>query len=141
MDQERFESREIRESRDRIADDIRDVAYNANVVERAKSAVGDRVESAKSAAKDAMGRAQDAASNVRPMENPMLMLLGGLAIGFLIGMLIPVSRFENERLGPVADDLKGRMREAGIEAARRGGEVIKESIEAATESAAASRYE
>src|SRR6185312_13558850 len=77
-------------------------------------------------------RAKGAVGNVG--DNPMLMLLGGLAVGFLIGMLVPVSRFENEQLGPVADDLKGRVREAGAQAARRGGEVIKESIEAATES-------
>jgi len=77
-------------------------------------------------------RAKDAVNGVG--DNPMLMLLGGLAVGFLIGMLIPVSRFENEQLGPVADDLRGRVREAGAQAARRGGEVIKESIEAATES-------
>jgi hypothetical protein len=70
----------------------------------------------------------------RAADNPMLMLLGGLAVGFLIGMLVPVSRFEHEQLGPVADDLKGRVREAGAHAARRGGEMIKESIDAATES-------
>lgn len=56
-------------------------------------------------------------------DNPMLMLLGGLAVGFLVGMLVPVSRFENENLGPVADDLKRRSRDA-----------IKESIEAAVSS-------
>lgn len=54
-------------------------------------------------------------------DNPMLMLLGGLAVGFIIGALVPVSRFENERLGPVAGDLKDRMREA-----------VKDSIDAAT---------
>lgn len=64
-------------------------------------------------------------------DNPMLMLLGGLAVGFIIGMLVPVSRFENEQLGPVADDLRDRVREAGAQAARRGGEAIRESIEAA----------
>ena len=106
MDQERFETEEVTDT---------------SMVGRAKDAA-DRAKNA----------ASDAASNVG--DNPMLMLLGGLAVGFLIGMLIPVSRFENEQLGPVADDLKGRMRDAGVQAARRGGEVIKESIEAATES-------
>ena len=77
-------------------------------------------------------RAKDAVSSAN--DNPMLMLLGGLAVGFLIGMLVPVSRFENEQIGPVADDLKGRARQAGAQAARRGGEVIRESIEAATTS-------
>jgi hypothetical protein len=139
MDQERFDSREVREARDRVADDLRDVADNADAVRRSKDTIGDRIESAKSAAQGAMSSAQDALGNLRPSENPMLMLLGGLAAGFLIGMIVPISRFENERLGPVAGDLKSRMREAGVQAARRGGEVIKESIEAATESAAASR--
>ncbi|HKE37046.1 MAG TPA: hypothetical protein VKB39_06420 [Candidatus Baltobacteraceae bacterium] len=81
-------------------------------------------------------RAKDAMRDLQPTDNPMLMLLGGLAVGFIIGMLVPISRFENEQLGPVADDLKGRVREAGAHVARRGGEVIKESIDAATESAA-----
>jgi hypothetical protein len=115
MDQERFETSEI---------------GDAGMVDRAKSAINERVETAKSAMRDATNTMRD----MQPADNPMLMLLGGLAIGFLIGMLIPVSRFENEQLGPVADDLKDRVREAGAQAARRGGEVIKESIDAATES-------
>ena len=119
MDQERFETSEI---------------GNAGMVDRAKSAISDRVETAKSTMRDATSNMRD----LQPGDNPMLMLLGGLAIGFLIGMLIPVSRFENEQLGPMADDLKGRVREAGAQAARRGGDVIKESIEAATESMTAS---
>jgi hypothetical protein len=92
----------------------------------------DRFETEKISDAGIVDRAKDAIGNLRPSDNPMLMLLGGLAIGFLIGMLVPVSRFENEQLGPVADDLKGRVREAGVQAARRGGEMIKESIDAAT---------
>jgi hypothetical protein len=115
MNQERFETSEI---------------GDASMVDRAKSAINDRIETAKSTIREASNRMRD----MQPADNPMLMLLGGLAIGFLIGMLVPVSRFENEQLGPVADDLKGRMREAGAQAARHGGEVIKESIEVATES-------
>jgi hypothetical protein len=111
MDQERFETPEMSETGDA-----------GSMIGRAKGAIADRVQDAK-----------DAVGNLQPADNPMLMLLGGLAVGFVIGMLVPVSRFENEQLGPVADDLKDRVREAGAQAARRGGEVIKESIEAATE--------
>ena len=98
MDQERFEVWEVSEERDNAAEDVRERAGGA--VQRAK---------------DALGSATD---------NPMLMLLGGLAVGVLLGMLLPITRFENERIGPVADDLKGRARDA-----------IKDSIEAAAESA------
>lgn len=97
----------------------------------------ERFETAEVTETTMIDRAKSAADSVG--DNPMLLLLGGLAVGFLIGMLIPVSRFENEQLGPVADDLKGRVRDAGAQAARRGGEVIKESIEAATESMTTSR--
>lgn len=120
MDQERRETPQI---------------GDAGMIDRAKSAIGDQLGSAK----DAMGSAKDAMSSIRPADNPMLMLLGGLAVGFIIGMLVPISRFENEQLGPVADDLKDRVREAGAQAARRGGEVIKDSIDAATESVGTTR--
>jgi len=63
------------------------------------------------------------------------MLIGGLAVGFLIGLVLPVTRFESERIGPIADDMKGRVREAGNEVVRRGGEVIKETIEGGRQAA------
>ncbi len=151
MDQERSEVREIEEARERVAQDVRSVAYNANVVERAKESVQDRVDDAKQmmgervrGAREKLESARDSmremARNMptNPTESPIGMLLGGLAIGFLIGMLLPVSRFESERIGPMTEEMKGRMRRAGSEVMRRGGEVIKETIESARETATSS---
>lgn len=42
--------------------------------------------------------------------HPMVMLLAGMAAGVLVGMLLPVTRLETERLRPMM---------------RRGGEAIK----------------
>ena len=67
------------------------------------------------------------------LRNPIALLIGGLAVGFLVGVLLPVSQFETERLKPIADDVKGRVADAGEAAVRRGQAVIKESIEAAQE--------
>jgi hypothetical protein len=61
-----------------------------------------------------------------------------MAVGFLIGMMLPPTRFESERIGPMADGMKDRMREAGGEVMRRGTEVIKDTIEATKEAATAS---
>lgn len=61
-------------------------------------------------------------------ENPVAMLLGGMAAGFLVGLLLPVSQYESERLRPIADDVKERVRDAGGEVMRRGSEVLKETI-------------
>ncbi|HEV2261454.1 MAG TPA: hypothetical protein VGR69_04085 [Candidatus Rubrimentiphilum sp.] len=125
MDQERYESNEIMDARERVTEDVREVAYNANVVERAQHAMG------------------EAGMRVRHMtvENPMAMLLAGMAVGFLIGMLLPVSRFEFERIGPIAEDMKDRARAAGGEMIRRGTEVIKESIKASGDGSTSMRPE
>lgn len=148
MDQERNEVRQVEDARERVAQDVRSVAHNANVVDRAKEtaqskiddakdAVTERVRGAKEKLQSARDSMRDMASNmpVNPADNPLGMLFAGLAIGFLIGMLLPVSQFESERLGPMTDTMKDRMRQAGSEVARRGGEVIKETISATKEAA------
>lgn len=148
MDQDRSEVRQVEEARERVAEDVRNVAYNANVVDRAKERAQDRADDARQMMSDRIRGARERLESARdsmrdmarnmpmnPMENPMGMLFAGLAAGFLIGMLLPVSRFESERLGPMTDEMKQRMRRAGTEVMRRGGEVIKETIESATETA------
>lgn len=133
MDQERYEFREVEDARERVADDVRSVAYNANVVERGKEAAQSKMDDVK----HAIGNAGMRVRNVT-IENPMGMLLAGMAVGFLIGMMLPPTRFESERIGPMADEMKDRMREAGGEVMRRGTEVIKDTIEATKEAATAS---
>ncbi|HZT11952.1 MAG TPA: hypothetical protein VFA29_04085 [Candidatus Baltobacteraceae bacterium] len=168
MDQERSEVREVEEARRRVADDVRSVAYNANVVDRAKENIQGRIDDMKGGVTDRLGdmrdrvgdgvegmrdrvsdvrdslqeRMQGMARNI-PLrgDNPIGMLLAGMAIGFLVGLLLPVTQFENERLGPVADEMKDRVRQARSEVVRRGGEVIKETIEAARETATTSLRE
>ena len=55
-------------------------------------------------ASDVKERARGAAGLVR--ENPLGLLLGAAAVGFLLGSLIPSTRIEDERLGPMGDQLK-----------------------------------
>ncbi len=144
MDQERYEFREVEDARERVAEDVRSVAYNANVVERTKEAAQNKIDDAKGAVMDRVQGAKDAIGSagmrVRDVtvENPIGMLLAGMAVGFLVGMMLPVTRFESERIGPMTDQMKDKMREAGGEIVRRGGEVIKDTIEATKEAATAS---
>jgi len=153
MDQERNEVREVELARERVAQDVRNVAENANVVQRTKENVQGRIDDARGAMTDRVSDVRDKLSDARdniasnlgsmrenmgsvnPMENPVAMLIGGLAIGFLIGMVLPVSQFESERIGPMTDDMKDRVRQARTEVVRRGSEVIKETIEASKEAA------
>jgi len=68
-------------------------------------------------------------------ENPIGLALGGLAAGFLVGMLLPSTRIEDERVGPMADELKSKATETAQEAVDRGKEVTSQVAEKAVETA------
>jgi hypothetical protein len=64
-------------------------------------------------------------------ENPAGLAIGAVAVGFLAGLMIPTTRTERERLGPIATEVKEKARETGQEAAERGKEVVDQATEAA----------
>jgi F0F1-type ATP synthase membrane subunit b/b' len=68
-------------------------------------------------------------------ENPLGLAIGAVAIGFLAGLAVPSTRVEDERLGPVADEVKDRVRETGQEALERGKEVAREAASSTAEAA------
>jgi gas vesicle protein len=68
-------------------------------------------------------------------ENPLGLAFGGVAVGFIAGLVIPSTRVENERLGPVADEVKDKARDTGQEAFERGKEVAQQAASSATETA------
>jgi hypothetical protein len=142
MDQERDQIREVDDARRRVAEDVRSVAENANVVERAKETAQNKMDDMKSTmsarvqqAREKLMDARDQMQRMSPAENPIGMLIAGLAVGFLIGLALPVTRFESERLGPLTQDMKDKARQASGEVMRRGSEVIKETISAGKDAA------
>jgi ElaB/YqjD/DUF883 family membrane-anchored ribosome-binding protein len=99
------------------------------------SRVGDATPSGgqvKQQAKRAVGLAQ---------ENPLGLAIGAAAIGFLAGLAVPSTRVENERLGPVADQVKDKVKETGQEALDRGKQVAQEVASSAAETARQSTQE
>ena len=91
--------------------------------------VGDAVPSGdqvKRTARRAAGLAQ---------ENPLGLAIGAAAVGFLAGLVVPSTRVEDQRLGPVADQVKDRARETGQEALERGKQVAQEAVSSAAETA------
>jgi hypothetical protein len=93
---------EIADTRERMGDTIDALGYKADVKGRAKEG-----------ARRAAGVAQ---------ENPLGLAVGAAAAGFLAGMLIPSSRVEDEKLGPMADEVKQQARDTGRELAERAQE-------------------
>ena len=66
-------------------------------------------------------------------ENPLGLAIGATAVGFVAGMLIPSTRVEDEKIGPMADQVKDRAKESGQEALERGKHVAQEAAEVAKE--------
>jgi hypothetical protein len=54
-----------------------------------------------------------------------------VAVGFVCGVLAPSTRVENEKLGPLADQVKATAAEAGQEALERGKATAQEAASAA----------
>jgi hypothetical protein len=106
----------------------------------AKDAVTDRARSVVSTVTDAAPDAQDVKQGARKVglskQNPIGLAIGGAAVGFLAGLLLPKTRVEDDTLGPVSDDLKERASEAGSEALERGKHIAEETFESAKQAAA-----
>ncbi len=68
-------------------------------------------------------------------ENPLGLVLSGLAVGFLAGVLAPVSEVERERLAPLRDELVDRAQRAADDVVQHGRSVFEETAAAVTASA------
>jgi len=68
-------------------------------------------------------------------RNPLGLVIAGAAAGFLAGLFTPSTRIEDEKLGPVADQVKAGAIEAGQEALQHGKEVAQAATESAVETA------
>jgi hypothetical protein len=138
---------EIADTRERMGDTIDALGYKADVKSRAKDNVVGKVDSVK----ESLGLAGQKASDVTPdaeqvkgqvrkaagvaQENPLGLALGAAAAGFLLGMLVPSSRVEDEKLGPMADRVKEQAKETGQEALERGKQVAQAAAQSAADTA------
>jgi gas vesicle protein len=119
-----------------MGDTVEALGYKADVPGRAKNRVSEmksRVTGATPGGEDVRQGAQRAAGVAQ--ENPLGLAIGATAVGFVAGMLVPSTDIENERIGPVADQVKEKAKETGQEAMERGREVVQQTAESAKETA------
>ena len=149
---------EIEQTRADLGETVEAVGYKADVPSRAKDAVSDKVKNMKSKLSDTATRAKetvtgaaDRASDATPSrgqvkqttrraagmarENPLGLAIGATALGFLAGLAVPSTRVEDEKLGPVADQVKDKVKETGQEALDRGRQVAQEVASSAVDTA------
>ncbi len=131
---------EIEETRARMGDTVDAIGYKTDVKSRAgdwvshkKDAVTGRV---RGATPDGEGVKETARRGVGvAKENPLGLAIGGAAVGFVVGLLAPSTRIEDERMGEVADQVKGTLKDTGQEALERGKQVAQEATQTAKETA------
>ena len=120
----------MRPSAPRMGETVSDTATRAKeAVVGTASRAGDATPSrgqVKQAGRRAAGMAK---------ENPLGLAIGAAALGFLAGLAVPSTRVEDEKLGPVADQVKDRVKETGQEALDRGKQVAQEVASTAADTA------
>jgi hypothetical protein len=114
---------EIARTRAEMGDTVEAIGYKADVKSRVKDKISGATPDGRQV-KRAAGVAQ---------ENPLGLAIGGIAVGFLAGMLAPSSRVEDEKLGPMADQVKDQIKATGQEAVERGKDVAQQAAETAKE--------
>jgi ElaB/YqjD/DUF883 family membrane-anchored ribosome-binding protein len=68
-------------------------------------------------------------------DNPLLLAVGAVAAGFLIGIALPGTRMEDEKLGPKADEVKSQAMQRGSEMIERAGDKAQETVQRTTDQA------
>ena len=131
---------QIEQTRAEMGDTVEAIGYKADVKQRTSDWVSDKkgavVDRVRGATPDTEGVKQGARRGVGiAKENPLGLAVGGAAVGFLAGLLIPSTRVEDERIGQVADQVKDTVRETGQEALERGKQVAQEAGQTAMETA------
>jgi Protein of unknown function (DUF3618) len=114
---------DIERTRAEMDETVDALGYKADVKSRAK-------EKLSRATPD--GRQMKRAANTA-QENPLGLAIGGIAVGFLVGLAVPSTRVEDEKIGPVADQVKDQIKETGQEAVERGKDVAQQAAETAKE--------
>jgi len=135
----------IEETRARVGDEVEALSYKTDVGARLDDYVDDKKEAVVSRVRSATGTVTSAASAVVPSNrrlrsmrdsaerNPLGLVVGGTAVGFLVGLLVPSTRVEDEHIGEMASELKDTAREAGQDALERGKDVAQSALETVNE--------
>lgn len=100
--------------------------------EGARNYAAEAAEAARERASAAYSTARDTASTVRSRtaggieESPLAAVIGGIAVGVLLGTLLPRSQKEAEALGPIGDKLSALAKNALAAAKDAGQDTLDE---------------
>jgi gas vesicle protein len=127
---------DIEETRGQMGETVEALGYKADVPARARDRV-DTIKSKVTGSTPSSGDMKQGARQAAGMaqENPLGLAIGAVAVGFVAGLAVPSTKVEDERIGPMADQLKEKAKETGQEAVERGRDVVAQTAESAKETA------
>ncbi|MBV8600748.1 MAG: DUF3618 domain-containing protein [Candidatus Eremiobacteraeota bacterium] len=145
--------RQIEATRERIGETADAIGYKADVPSRVRENIADRVDGVKETILDRVGGIRDtigghvdtiagatadATDNVRGatskvIGNPLGLAIGAWSVGFLAGLLMPMSELEERGLSPIRDRIEQSVQDADL--IERGKRVIHSATQAAADSA------
>ena len=136
---------EIDETRARVGNEVDALSYKTDVPAR----VGDFVDDKKQAVKDKVTGVKDAitgtTSDTLPSgeqisklkdtaeRNPLGLAIGGAAVGFVAGLLLPSTRVEDQQMGEMSDRMIDAAKETASEALESGKQVAQDAADSASE--------
>jgi len=139
---------EIEETRARVGQEVDALSYKTDVPAR----MGDFVDDKKQAVAGAVSGAKDAitgaTSNILPSgekvgrfkdaaeRNPLGLVAGGVAAGFVAGMLLPATRLENRTMGETSDRLIDAAKQTADDAVESGKQIAQEAADSARDQGA-----
>lgn len=136
---------DIEETRARVGDEVDALSYKTDVPARVGDYVDDKKQAVKdkvSGVKDAIvGTTSDALPNgqqlgkVKDMaeRNPLGLVIGGAALGFVAGLLIPSTRLEDKQMGEMSDKVIDAAKETASDALESGKQIAHEAADTAKE--------
>lgn len=131
----------IDETRARVGDEVEALSYKTDVgarlddyVDEKKEAVASTVRGAKESVTGVVGSVVPTKRRLRSVKdtaerNPTGLVVGGVAVGFVAGLLLPSTRVEEEHMGEMGARLKQTALDTGEEALERGKDVAESAME------------
>ncbi|HLX26675.1 MAG TPA: DUF3618 domain-containing protein [Candidatus Cybelea sp.] len=143
--------RDIEDTQTRMGETVEALAYKTDVPARTRDAVNDRIDTIKgavtgvaanvrasaanaaSSAANAIPSREDAAESLRAMNslasrNPLGIAIGSVAVGFLVGLCLPVSDIERDRVGQLGEQMTDQAKAAASNAIEQGKAAVTQAI-------------
>ena len=123
---------ELEETRSRVGEEVDAISYKTDVGARVGDYVSDKKDAVTSKlTKPIPDRAQIRQARRTAERNPLGLAVGAAGVGFALGLLLPGTRVENEKLGAAGD----KVGEVAREGWEHGKQVAQDTAQGAMEAA------